>query len=226
MDIGSAFTYMFDDSEWIKKLAIGGALVMVGSLLSSVLVGILVLLPVLGYIIVTLRNVRDGAPTPLPEWTDFGGLFKTGLMVFLISLVYSIPLLLIFCCIFGAIQAMAYMGDPDASQIMGVVVMCSYCLVFVIMLLVNIVMPAAIIRYAQYDTFASAFQFGELMTFIKTNIGDYIIVILLSIVAGMVANFGFILCCIGLFFTAFWAALVNANLFGQLARKAQLQGTL
>ena len=26
MDIGSAFTFMFDDEEWVKKLAIGGGI--------------------------------------------------------------------------------------------------------------------------------------------------------------------------------------------------------
>ena len=28
MDIGSAFTFMFDDEEWIKKIAIGGGIIL------------------------------------------------------------------------------------------------------------------------------------------------------------------------------------------------------
>ena len=29
MDIGKAFTYMFDDEEWVQKLVIGGLLTLV-----------------------------------------------------------------------------------------------------------------------------------------------------------------------------------------------------
>jgi hypothetical protein len=38
-------------------------------------------------------------------------------------------------------------------------------------------------------------------------------------VAGLVGKFGFILCIAGIFFTFFWAILVQANLYGQLARE-------
>lgn len=227
MDIGSAFTYMFDDSEWIKKLAIGGGIMLAGLILAPILVGLLLFLPLSGYMIATLRNVRDGAPTPLPEWTDFGGLFKTGLMVFLIGLVYYIPVILI-SCVSGMVQAIpaAAEMDSDAASAFAIIALCLNCFQFLISLLVGIITPAAIIRYAQYDNFAAAFQFGEIINFIKANIGDYIIVILLSWVAGMVAGFGLILCLIGVFFTIFWSYLVAGNLYGQLARKAQLQGTL
>jgi hypothetical protein len=227
MEIGSAFTYMFDDSDWIKKLAIGGGIMLAGLILSPILVGLLLFLPISGYMLATLKNVRDGSPTPLPEWTDFGGLFKTGLMVFLIGLVYYIPVILIACGsgLVQSIPAMADM-DSDAAGIFAAIAVCLNCFQFIVSLLVGIVTPAAIIRYAQYDTFASAFQFGEIMAFIRGNIGDYIIVILLSWVAAMLAGFGLILCLIGVFFTAFWSYLVVGNLYGQLARKAQLQGIM
>jgi hypothetical protein len=60
-----------------------------------------------------------------------------------------------------------------------------------------------------------------MFSFISNNFGDYIIVILLVWVATFIASFGTILCGIGIFFTNFWAFLVTANLYGQLARKAQ-----
>jgi hypothetical protein len=219
MDIGSAFTFMFDDDEWIKKIAIGGGITFLGLLLSPILIGLALLLPLSGYMLETLKNVRDGRPVPLPEWSDFGNLFSKGLIVFLIGLVYSLPALIFYCISLGA-QFGLQEADSDVANMLGVVIGCLACVQILFGLLAGFLLPAGLIRYAHYDTFGSAFQFGEIFSFIKENIGDYIIVILLSWVAQFVASFGLILCLIGILFTGFWGILVTANLYGQLARKA------
>lgn len=218
MDIGSAFTFVFDDEEWIKKLAIGGGILLAGTILSPILIGLALLLPIGGYMLETLKNVRDGQPVPLPEWTDFGDLFRKGLMVFVIAIVYNIPAILLSCAS-GGINAFAPQLDSDAAAALSAVAVCLSCVQIIVSLVLNALVPAALIRYAQYDTLGSAFQFREIFSFISANIGDYIIAILLSWVAGLVAVLGLILCVIGVFFTGFWTYLVAANLYGQLARK-------
>lgn len=220
MDIGSAFTYMFDDERWVAKIAIGGGLIFVGILLSPILIGLLLFLPISGYMLEALKNVRDGRATPLPEWTDWGGLFRKGLIVFLIGLVYNIPAL-IFACLSAGVNFGIQEADPDLAATLGIAVACLSCIQVILSLIANALLPAAIIRYADYDTFGSAFQFGEIWSFISSNIGDYIIVILLTWVAGFIAILGLILCIIGVLFTGFWSVLVSANLYGQLARKAR-----
>ena len=60
MDIGSAFTFMFDDEEWVKKLAIGGGIAFLGSVLSGVFIGVVLFLPLIGYTLETIKRVRDG----------------------------------------------------------------------------------------------------------------------------------------------------------------------
>jgi len=217
MDIGSAFTFMFDDEEWVKKLAIGGGIAFLGSVLSGVFIGVVLFLPLIGYILETIKRVRDGQPG-LPEWNDFGGLFMKGLMVFLIGLVYAIPLL-IFVCLFLIVIFGGQQTNSDLTGILSFLMICLSCLLLFFILLINLIIPAAIIRYAQYDTFSSAFQIGEIWNFIKNNIGDYIIVILLTLLAGLLGQLGFIVCIVGIFFTMFWAGLVQANLYGQLARQ-------
>lgn len=219
MDIGSAFTYMFDDEDWIKKVAIGGAVALAAAMLSFIIVGIALYLPLFGYMIHTLRNVRDGQARPLPEWSDWGGLFKTGFFVVVITIVYNIPVIIIACG-GGIVQAVAPQLDSDAAEMMTLVALCLNCFQIIISLICNFFVPGAIIRYAQFDTIGSAFQFGEIFNFIKTNIGDYIIVVLLNWVAGLLALFGLILCFVGVFFTGFWSYLVTGNLYGQLAKKA------
>lgn len=221
MDIGSAFTFAFDDEEWIKKLAIGGVILLFAAPLSIVLVGLALLLPVFGYMIETLKNVRDGQPKPLPAWEDFGNLFSKGLMVFVIGLVYNIPVILIACASAG-VNIGSQQLDSDTAASLAFAVVCLNCVQFIFSILAYALIPAGLIRYAQYDTLGSAFQFGEIFNFIRENIGDYVIVLLLGIVAGIIALFGLILCGIGLFFTTFWSYLVNAHLYGQLARKVSV----
>ncbi len=213
MDIGSAFTYMFDDEDWIKKVGIGG----VAWLLAIVVVPIFL---VLGYMLQTIKNVRDGHPKPLPEWDNLGEMIVKGLMVFVIAIIYNIvPLLIIFCPLL-IIPFAAGELDSDAGSAIAIIANCFICVGSIISIVVNLVLPAALIRYAQYDTIGSALQFGEIFSFISSNVGDYIIVVLLGWVASFVAAFGLILCLIGVYFTNFWAILVTANLYGQLARKA------
>jgi hypothetical protein len=220
MDVGSAFTFMFDDAEWVKKIAIGGGIMLAGFILSPIIVGVLLFLPINGYMLETLKSVRDGRPLPLPEWSDFGALFSKGLMVFVIGLVYNLPVILVMCPFF-AISLVAPALDPDTgASLAAISSICMICVLPVVALVAAALLPAALIRYAEYETFGSAFQFGEIFRFISGNIGDYIIVILLTMVAQFVAQFGVILCFVGILFTAFWSVLVTANLLGQLARKA------
>lgn len=224
MDIGSAFTYMFDDQDWIKKIAIGGGIVLGALILSPILIGLALLLPINGYMLETLKNVRDGRPTPLPEWSNFGDLFVKGLMVFIVGLVYTLPALLFAC---GStltnpqvLVAIVPEIDPDVVNSLSIISTCLSCIQFIFSILGSALVPAGLIRYAQYGTLGAAFQFGEIFSFIRNNIGDYIIVFLLSFVANLIAVFGIILCIVGVLFTGFWSVLVNANLYGQLARKA------
>lgn len=227
MDIGSAFTFVFDDEDWIKKVAIGGGITIAAIILLPILVGLALFLPLSGYMLEVLKNVRDGQARPLPEWSDFGGLFKTGLFVFLIGLVYNIPSI-IFSCASALAQNLPQMAemDSDIASALVLVGSCLSCVQIILSLGASILLPAGLIRYAQYETFGSAFQFGAIFSFISSNIGDYIIAIILSWVASFISIFGIILCVIGVFFTGFWAILVSGNLYGQLARKAQASGSM
>ena len=168
MDIGSAFTFMFDDQDWIKKIAIGGGITLAGIILSPILIGLVLFLPLSGYMLETLKNVRDGRPVPLPEWSDFGSLFTKGLMVAIIGLVYSIPAIIFYCISFGA-QFALQEADSDLAGTLAVLLGCLACLQILFGLLAAVLLPAGLIRYAQYDSLGSAFQFGEIFLGCREN---------------------------------------------------------
>jgi len=213
MDIGRSFTYMFEDQDWIKKILIGGVLLFIP----------IVNFAVIGYFIEALRNTSEGRELPLPEWDNFGGKFMKGLMAFIASFLYALPIIIVMVVILGLTAMIAGSLDNDAAETVSTICpLIANCLVFVYMILVMLILPAAVIQYALTEQFGAFFRFGDMMALIKANIGGYIIALLVALVAALIAEIvGVIACGIGIFFTLMWAYLVSANLFGNLAREAQ-----
>jgi hypothetical protein len=221
MDFGRAFTSVTEDPDWIKKVLIGGAFV----LLSSVLVGIPF---VLGYFARTLRNVVAGAARPLPEWDDLGGIFSEGLRLAAVYLVYVIGVFLVFgalgCLI--ASPAMLLSGarsaefDPSRAigAISGLAMAALYGVFMLASLALAVYLPAALARTALRGTVADGFDWRANVEFIRANLGNYLLSLVVYLAASLVAQLGIVLCCVGIFPAMFWAYLVFANALGQTAR--------
>lgn len=221
MEIGAAFTFMFDDEEWIKKLAIGAGVFLAATLLSFVLIGIVLYLPLFGYMVEIARNVRDRRAPLLPEWDDWGGLFNKGLMVFAISFIYTLPILVLVCpivLISIAGPAMAGAGS-DAEGLIAFAIICLSCLVTILSFACAFLIPAATIRYIQEGNLGAALQFGAVINFIRENLSNYLVAILIIIVAQLVAQaIGSLVCGVGIIVSAVWATMVTGHLYGQLAQ--------
>lgn len=212
MDIGKSFSYVFEDDQWVQKVVIGGLL-----LLASIipLVNLFTALVVLGYTIRVIKNVSDGLERPLPEWNDFGGDWVKGALVTLGGLIYALPAIIVA----GMAAIVTAISTGQSGEAQGFAQVCFLglqCLIWIWSMLIGLWMPAATIRFAREGRFAAMFEVGTLWTFIRTNVGDYIIAVLVSLLAQIVAGFGLILCIIGVFLTALWAMLVQAHLYGQI----------
>ncbi len=219
MNIGKAFTYIFDDEEWFKKLALGGLIAIVPILNFATL----------GYIVEVIKNVRDNNERPMPDWSEgLSQFFMSGVMVFVGLLVYSLPAILV-ACIFGVLSAalgsaMQDNGGDAAGTAFVLASICFFGVMFILALLPYILMPAGMVRYAETGQLNAMFKFGELAEFIKKNISGYLVVLLLSWVAfAFLAPLGLIACGVGVFLTYWWAYLVFGHLTGQLWRNNELQ---
>jgi hypothetical protein len=201
---------MFKDENWIKKILIGGVVGFIP----------IVNFAAIGYMIQIIRNVRDGQSLPLPEWDEFGKYFVDGLWIFLIFLVWAIPIILVGC-LQGVGTAVVADASEDAANALGVVSVCFTCVIVLWSLVIAAVSPAIMVRFAEVGEFMAGFRFSEIFDIIRANVGNYIIVILLIWVAGLIASLGVILCVIGVIFTQFWSYLVAGNLVGQLAAEQQ-----
>lgn len=230
MDIGKAFTYVFEDPNWVMKLIIGGAILFVGIILSPLL-----LIPLLaaaaillGYTLQVTRNVAEGSTTPLPAWGDFGTLFMRGLYALIGIIIYFLPVIILACCILilnavaGSGSSTSFSGQTSSNSLTGVaaiVAICLNCIIFIYSLVAGVTLQAPLTRYAMgANQLAVFWDFRGNMDYISKNLSNYVIALLISWVASFIAGFGFILCLIGFFVTTFWAMLVQSYLSGQVWR--------
>jgi len=222
VDFGRCFTFVNEDPEWVKKVLIGGAF----ALASLLLVGVPF---VLGYFARTLRNVVQGEPRPMPEWDDLGGLFSEGLRLTAVYLLYTLGIVAVIAALGCVLMlpAMALSGSgSDPSEALGVLgglgVVALYGLVMVVSLVLAVYLPAALARAALRGTVADGFAWREVLAFIKANLGNYLLSLVIYLLASFVAQFGILLCCVGIFPAAFWGYLVLAMALGQTVRLSRV----
>ncbi len=217
LDFARSFTFVTEDPDWIKKVLIGGAF----TLLSAVLVGIPF---VLGYFARTLKNVAAGASRPLPEWDDLGGLFQDGLRLTAVYLIYVFGAMIVMAipsCLM-MVPAMIASGSDrggDAAAALGMLGMLAfYGLAMLLSLALAVYVPAAITRAALRGTVTDGLAWRQAIAFIRLNVGNYLLSLVCFLLASFLAQFGVLLCCVGVFPVSFWSYLVLAVALGQTVR--------
>jgi hypothetical protein len=214
MEIGKAFTFVTEDDSWIKKLAIGAVFVLIPFLI----------LLLIGYQILIIRNVIDGKDNALPEWDEFGQLFIDGLIMVVTVFVYALPMILLIICSAAVGAATSDSGGMSGGAIVGVSLLS--CLAVLLGIALAFITPALYIQYARTGEFGSMFQFSEVIAVTRENLVDILIVILVSMVANvavsLVSTIAVITICgpiiVSLAGTA-WVMFATGHLYGQIGRK-------
>ena len=215
MDIGRAFSFVFDDEEWIKKIVIGGAISLI-PLLGSFMV--------YGYMLEVARRAFRQTGDNLPEWDDIGGYLARGFIFWLGLAVWMLPILLFIACA-AMIVIFAGLASGDDAAI-GVSVFFFYLVFFPLILLISllsaIVIPVLLGRYAEHRRFGSMFEFSEIAAEVRqTGFVPLLLMFVTYLAAGYIGQLGIILCFIGVIFTGFYGNLAIANAAGQTYRLAR-----
>jgi hypothetical protein len=215
MDFGKAFTYVFDDKDWLKKIGIAGVIALVSLVLSVIVVGLAGFILLGGWLIELTRRVIDHNPEPLPDWNDFGGYFMKGLQSFVIGLVYSLPIILISGC--GNLLPLMMQNSDSGTlaTVISIVTSCTACFSIIYGLFLAVVLPAALAKFAVTGQLGSAFRFGEVFGLVRAAPGAYVMVLLGSFLANIISSLGIIACGIGVAFTMAYAMAIMGHLYGQ-----------
>ena len=172
MDIVENIKYPTTDSEWIKKILIGG---------------ILLLVPILnfvctGYYLKVIKGSIEGGNN-MPEWDDWGDLFMKGFFVLIISLAYSIiPIILISIIILVVSSSGLILAGLFESGSMGIsailFTLIGSLIGFIILFVVNLMFPMGLAMYANEWSFGDAFKIREIISRIKSVFVEYVIAII------------------------------------------------
>ncbi|MEE8356719.1 MAG: DUF4013 domain-containing protein, partial [Anaerolineales bacterium] len=160
MDFGKAFSFVFEDEDWLKKIAVGGLFSLIP------VIGIFV---VLGWGVEITKRVINGDPEVLPDWSDFGGYLTRGFMVFLVAFIYLLPVILLQVC--SSLPYLYEAADETLLTIFTIVTVCFGCLTTIYSIGAYLLLPAAIARYAATGEVSAAFKLGEVFKMVKNNIG-------------------------------------------------------
>jgi hypothetical protein len=146
-----------------------------------VIATILLCLPLLGYILKIFRGEK-----PAPEVTGWGTLFVDGLKYVIVTLVWAIPLLILFLVLIGAaflpfssITSVSESGIQASSGNPALIIgaLGVYLVVVIIVGLLTVFFSTiGIIRFARTGRMGEAFNISEILTTIrKIGWGTYII---------------------------------------------------
>ena len=223
IDLARGFRFVPEDPDWIKKVLIGGLFM----LLTGLIVGAVF---VAGYGVRLIRRTAHGEPRPLPEWDDLGGIFGDGLRAVAIYLAYALPVMLVPLS-FALIVALGSAGlssanSRGASEAFGALAaigfMGLYAVMAVVMIALGLYVPAALARFVMTERLSAGFEVRENLAFIRRNLPNYAMTLLLYLLASFAAQLGIVLCCVGFFPASFWAFCILCWGLGEVVRRDPL----
>ncbi len=173
MNYGGAFTYMFSQEGWVRKFVIAIAMFFV---------------PVLGPIVLTgwaldiLRNLQQGAPDPLPEWTgdDFARWLGRGMGLSVAVVTFMLPAMAVIFALYACGIIVASQAGSD------IVFMCLGCVFLIVYAIVGLGAQVVAVRYASTDRLDVGLDYAQTFNLVMANIAPLLIIVVLMFVMGIV----------------------------------------
>lgn len=168
---------------------------LVGKWMRWVLLTIVTIIPIVNFISFGYMMEIYRGTKPAPELENWGTLFVDGLKLFIVALIYMIPVIVIIA-IFGGIGFLGMIGsgnaNGDPSLAAGAIasLMGGLFLALIVALLISIIAAVGVIRFTRMGSMGEAFNFSAILETIG-RIGwvDYIIALVILFIAVAVVEF-------------------------------------
>jgi len=209
-DIALAFKFPFRDPNWVSKMLLGSLFEFFGILLIGEFF-------IIGYQIEVMKRVVRQEENPLPDWGRLSEKFLTGLKLVIVSVIYFLPILIIFLPVLFFWFASGILQREEAAALGSFAfLMVVFLVVIPYSLFFSILLPIIYLRYALTDRIGEALNVPAVLRFFQQNWGNVVILALIMLGVNFLAVFGVLFCVVGIFLTSFYAKLVFAHLTGQL----------
>ncbi len=157
----------------------------------AIILAIILAFPLLGYMVLIYKGEK-----PAPEVTNWGTLFSNGLKLFIVHLIYAIPVLIVAAAVFGSalltIILSASQSVTNPQSMMGLVgaVIFGIIILIIVAFIIWIIEAMAVVRFARTNSIGEAFNFGEIFARIsKIGVGSYILaLIIMAIIIGIIVG--------------------------------------
>jgi hypothetical protein len=233
-ELGASFAFPFRHPAWLGWILVGAALEIVPLLLAlptilsllhfwhrprfsqlallpvAIIIGLACRFLVLGYLRRTAKGILDGTGGGLPAWDRPGEDIVEGLGLWLVSLALCLPALGVTA---GLTILVIALTSPAMAWLPIVLVGTPAALVTLLYL------PAGLLATVAEDRLVAAFGFDRVTGIIGLAFGPYALAFLIAIGAEIVAQFGLLVCCVGIFATRFAAHCVAVHAFAVAYRQ-------
>jgi hypothetical protein len=172
-------------------------LYLVLAILAGYVIPIVPMIIAMGYIYQMMAGmIRENREPHLPEWGDLGRLLADGFKLFVVRLVFMLPVMLpLFCLLFGfmfipIIASGTSYNDTDPGLILGAILVPFLCMIPLMLLSFAIgilLMPAGCHLVAK-DEISAAFRFKEWWPIFRINIGQFLLVLVVGWAISMVLS--------------------------------------
>jgi len=134
-------------------------------------------LPLMGYIMKILRGEK-----PAPEVENWGSLFIDGIKLLIVYIIWLIPVIIVYGIMMIAMGAAFMSGGEEAGAMAGLAIAGIFGLIlFVLYIIIALLLPIAIVRFARTGNFGEAFNFSAIRAHIgKIGWISYIIALILG----------------------------------------------
>ena len=182
MDFGN----MIGDSfEYTKEAIVGKWNKWLMLIIATILLGI----PLMGYAMKILRGEK-----PAPEVDDWGTLFIDGIKAWIVSLIYSIPIIIIGLVVGGAFALALLSGNYYAMGAALGAMAIGALVIFVLGIIITIFLVIGIVRFARTGSIGEAFNISAILATIN-KIGwiNYIIALILLMIFAIITQLIFMI---------------------------------
>ena len=230
------FRFPVTGDDWQNRFLVGSVLIFAGFFIPVVPI-----IFVYGYMLQIMRIVIEGNRPTLPAWEEWGSLFKDGLRVLVVSLVFLLPAIIVMCgatglYFAGSLPLMNIDGDETFARSVVTFYLLTFGVLFfgyfvgmILLALGLFPLPFAIAHIASENSASAAFSVRQWWPGLRKSALEYLIAWLLLLGLGGVLYLGailgyysIILCCFLPFLiapAAFYITSIWGGLFGEVYRE-------
>jgi len=177
MDYGSMVGESF---EYAKEAVVGKWNKWLMLIIATILLGI----PLMGYVMKVLRGEK-----PAPEVNDWGTLFLDGIKYLIVSLIYALPIIIVWVLVMGASAAAFMSGNYSAMMAAFGAVALGVLVMFVLAVIISVFEVIGIVRFARTGSIGEAFNISAILATInKIGWVNYIIALIVLIIVAIIVG--------------------------------------